>query len=37
MAASTSATTWSFTTDNFPFKAYNDWRNSWPTKVKGDL
>jgi hypothetical protein len=37
MTASTFTTTWSFVTDQLHIKAYNDWRNSWPTKVKGDL
>jgi len=37
MGASTAAGMWGVRTDLFPIAEYDDWRNRWPTKVKGDL
>ncbi len=37
MGASTVTTGWSVWTDLVPIKPYDDWRDRWPTKVKGDL
>lgn len=36
-AASTLTSIWSVGTDIFQVEEYDDWRNRWPTKVKGDL
>jgi hypothetical protein len=37
MGVSTAAGIWGVRTDLFPIAEYDDWRNQWPTKVKGDL
>jgi len=37
MGASTAAGMWGFGTDIIHLGEYDDWRNRWPTKVKGDL